>query len=317
MSNQDQIVALVTASLQGEEERMRALVLQMIAHEKRKGHDQVAQRLHRALEVRPFKPLPIQDTSVQGLLVEKPALRNLEDLVLPEVARKACLDLIQEHARRDALRADGIEPRSKVLLEGPPGNGKTALAGALAGKVGLPFLVARYDAIISSYLGETLSKMRRIFDYIEKRPCALLLDEVDPVGSERAAGNEVGEMRRAVTTLLTCLDEAPSTALIITATNHKEMLDRALWRRFQVRLSLPSPTLEQRITWLKTFESRTGLQLGLPLEAVAQELNGGSFAELEEFCTGLRRWYRLNEAPASPETITRDRLAEWQARSVA
>ena len=124
---------------------------------------------------------------------------------------------------------------------GPPGNGKTSLAEAIAEALAVPFFVVRYEAMIGSFLGETAARLKRVFDYARTTPCVLFFDEFDAVGKERGDVHETGEIKRVVTSLLMQVDDLPSYTVVVAATNHAELLDRAAWRRFQVRLLL-NPT---------------------------------------------------------------------------
>ncbi|MGV2196779.1 AAA family ATPase [Agrobacterium vitis] len=157
--------------------------------------------------------------------------------MLPLPVDQSGQQLIEEHMRADVLRTHGYEPRHRVLLSGPPGNGKTSFAEAIAEGLGLPFFVVRYDALIGSYLGETNARLRKFFDYVRTRPSVLFFDEFDSIGKERGDTHETGEIKRVVSFLLMQLDQLPSYVLVIAATNHAELLDRAVWRRFQMRLS--------------------------------------------------------------------------------
>ena len=168
--------------------------------------------------------------------------RRLEDLVLSDANRAACRDLIEEQRRASILRAHSLEPRHRVLLVGPPGNGKTTLAEAIAEALSVPFIVVRYETMIGSYLGETANRLKRVIDYARTNPGVLFFDEFDAVAKERGDSHETGEIKRVVTSLLMQVDGLPSYTVTVAATNHPELLDRAVWRRFQLRLSLDAPT---------------------------------------------------------------------------
>ena len=175
-------------------------------------------------------------------LLELTPRRRIEDLILSDLARRACGELIEEQHRTALLRAHSLEPRHRVLLVGPPGNGKTSLAEAIAEALAVPFFVVRYEAMIGSFLGETATRLKRVFDYARTTPCVLFFDEFDAVGKERGDVHETGEIKRVVTSLLMQVDDLPSYTVVVAATNHAELLDRAAWRRFRVRLLLNPPT---------------------------------------------------------------------------
>jgi SpoVK/Ycf46/Vps4 family AAA+-type ATPase len=138
-------------------------------------------------------------------------------------------------------------------LVGPPGNGKTSLAEAVAEALAVPFFVVHYETMIGSFLGETAGRLKRVFDYARTTPCVLFFDEFDAVGKERGDIHETGEIKRVVTSLLMQIDDLPSYTIVIAATNHAELLDRAVWRRFQLRLGLPTPTTKELTGYFEKF----------------------------------------------------------------
>ena len=155
---------------------------------------------------------------------------RLESLQLKPAIRRAVEELIEEHQRVDLLRSHGFEPRSRVLLDGPPGNGKTTLAEAIACETMLPFYVVRYEGVVASFLGETASRLDAIFDFARTRRCVLFLDEFDSIAKERSDPHETGEIKRVVSTLLLQIDRLPAHVVVVCSTNHSELLDRAAWR---------------------------------------------------------------------------------------
>src|SRR5690606_2419828 len=132
-------------------------------------------------------------------------------------------------------------------------NGKTSLAEAIAESLGVTFFVVRYEALIGSYLGETSERLRRVFDYARTTPCVLFFDEFDAIGKERGDTHETGEIKRVVSSLLMQVDNLPSYTVVVAATNHPELLDRAVWRRFQVRIELPAPSTEEIAAYIRRF----------------------------------------------------------------
>ena len=182
--------------------------------------------------------------SAYEFVVETHPQRGLSTLVLPALVRTDIASLIEEHHRADLLRSHGIQPRHRILLSGPPGNGKTALAEAVAEGLGVPLLSVRYETLIGSFLGETTQRLGRLFDHIRSIPSVLFFDEFDVVGKERGDVHETGEIKRVVSSLLLQVDALASHTVVIAATNHAELLDRAVWRRFQLRLALPAPSLK-------------------------------------------------------------------------
>lgn len=174
------------------------------------------------------------------------ARHGLDDVILPESVERECRAIIAEHQRAGELTRFNLAPRHKVLLYGPPGNGKTLLAEGLAKELDLPFLPVKYAGMIDSYLGSTGKNLQNIFDYAATAPCVLFMDEFDGVAIDRGDSKDVGEIRRVTNQLLILLDRLPPTCMFVAATNADELLDRAIQRRFDYVLELPAPARELR-----------------------------------------------------------------------
>jgi SpoVK/Ycf46/Vps4 family AAA+-type ATPase len=240
--------------------------------------------------------------------------RRTDDLILSPEVEQAVRELVEEQHRADLLRSYNLEPRNRILLAGPPGNGKTALAEAIANALNAPFLVVRYEAVIGSYLGETAQRIGQVFEQARSKQCVLFFDEFDAIGKERGDFHETGEIKRVVSSLLLQIDALPSYVVVVTASNHPELLDRAVWRRFQIRLELPMPKQKQIEEWFKRFEKRTGHQLGLSPRSLAQGLKGLSFAEVEDFGTDLLRRIALSEPGKDSKRLAEQCLGQWKKR---
>jgi SpoVK/Ycf46/Vps4 family AAA+-type ATPase len=247
-------------------------------------------------------------------LVELTPSRRIEDLVLADLTRQACDELIEEQRRAAVLRAHSLEPRHRVLLAGPPGNGKTSLAEAIAESLAVPFFIVRYEAMIGSFLGETATRLKRVFDYARTTPCVLFFDEFDAVGKERGDVHETGEIKRVVTSLLMQVDDLPSYTVVIAATNHAELLDRAVWRRFQLRLELKAPTESELTVYFKRFADICEEPLGQTPAALAKKLGAISYGEAEEFCRDVRRRAVLSLGELPLKTVVSERLKLWGDR---
>lgn len=227
---------------------------------------------------------------IAELVFEMPLGRRLADLVLPKDLVGEVEELMFEYANAGVLRRHSLEPRHTVLLLGPPGNGKTSLAEAIATELALPLLSVRYDALVDSYLGETSLRLRRLLDYAGNTPCVLFFDEFEAVGKERGDAQETGEIKRVVSSLLMQMDRLPSHSLVICATNHPELLDRAIWRRFEVQLHIEPPGPEELKLWFARFaRSIDCADLGLTAEQFADALCGSSMAAVEAFTLDVRR----------------------------
>ncbi len=193
--------------------------------------------------------LPARDSAshaVSDLLHEIVPRVRLASLHLADDVAAAAAEIIEEQHRSELLRSHNIEPRNRVLLEGAPGNGKTSLAEAIAAESMLPFYAVRYEGIVSSFLGETAGRIDQVFEFARTRRCVLFFDEFDTIAKERADEHETGEIKRVVSTLLLQIDRLPSHVIVVAATNHGELLDRAAWRRFQLRLALQPPSRGRR-----------------------------------------------------------------------
>jgi SpoVK/Ycf46/Vps4 family AAA+-type ATPase len=319
MSRADLLVNLVKAGSQGDQQLFRTTVEAIAAEERAKRHHQLANKLEenlRSASTRPKSPEVVRafDGGHGGLLFEVEPRRTLQSLFLEEATQQACQELIEEQQRRDLLRSYGLEPRHRVLLSGPPGNGKTSAAEAIAAGLVAPLFVVRYEAVIGSFLGETSSRLKRLFDFVRTHQCVLFFDEFDTLGKERGDTHETGEIKRVVSSLLLQIDALPSHVVVITATNHAELLDRAVWRRFQLRLALPGPTQAQKEDWFTRFQETLGESLGVSAKALATRLEVQSFSELEQFCTDVHRRYVLSLPSANLKRIVSERLEQWQHR---
>jgi SpoVK/Ycf46/Vps4 family AAA+-type ATPase len=318
MARSDLLISLVKAGSSGDYTTFRRVVESLIAEERAKNHGVLAERLTDVLQRNGSASAPIPATSRNGtihdLCVELNPAKKVEDLILPDLVRSACYELCEEHNRTDLLRSYGLLPRNRLLLAGAPGNGKTSLAESIANLMMVPFIVVRYDGLIASYLGETASRLKRLFDYIRTRGCVLFFDEFDTIGKERGDEHETGEIKRVVSSLLLQVDDLPSHVIVIAATNHPELLDRAVWRRFQLRLELPTPTRELAIEYFEKAARRLDFSLGYSPRTLADKLKDLSFAELEEFVGDVSRRYVLSLPDADAKQIVSECLKQWNAR---
>lgn len=318
MARSDLLISLVKAGASGDRKSLQNTAEAIIAEERAKQHNVLAERLSRALNSNgsggaAFVP-NTSNSRGRDFLVEIVPRRRIEELFLSSICQKACEDLIEEHQRADLLRAHGLEPRHRALLVGPPGNGKTSLAEAIAESLAVPFFVVRYEAMIGSFLGETAGRLNRVFNYARTTPCVLFFDEFDTVGKERGDIHETGEIKRVVTSLLMQVDDLPSYTIVIAATNHSELLDRAVWRRFQLRLDLPAPGRAGLTKFFETFAKKVGDHLGHSPATIAKKLGPISYAEAEEFCLDVRRRHVLALGEKPLEHVVADQLKLWAAR---
>ncbi|HEV2111863.1 MAG TPA: ATP-binding protein [Gammaproteobacteria bacterium] len=319
MPRADLLINLVKAESKGDRNAFRRSLEALIVEEREKKHNVLAERLAEYLRntnANESKVITTQnwDSNLQSILLELVPEKSMDDLIIPGVVRHACDEVVEEQHRVELLRSYNLEPRHRILLAGAPGNGKTSLAEALAHALMAPLLVVRYEGIIGSYLGETAQKLKKLFDYVRERRCVLFFDEFDTIGKERGDVHETGEIKRVVSSLLLQMDSLPSHVVVVTASNHPELLDRAVWRRFQLRMELPLPAKSSIAEWLRRLQKEFDEPLDLSVDVVADKLKGLSFAELEEFGLDIRRRYVLSAPDADLKKIVLNRLIEYQAR---
>lgn len=328
MARSDLLISLVQAGTVGDKRGFRTAAEALIAEERAKRHDILADRLSKAIQpngngsgngMHNLSVAQVADTVHRGkdFISEITPRRTLNDLVLPATARQGVEELIEEQQRADLLRAHGLEPRSRILLVGPPGTGKTTLAEALAEAVAVSLFVVRYESMIGSYLGETAARLKRVFDYARTTPCVLFFDEFDAIGKERGDIHETGEIKRVVTSLLMQIDELPSYTIVAAATNHPELLDRAAWRRFQVRINLTLPTQKELAGYIEAFLSQHGETTNTSPLSIAKALGRVSYAEAEQFCLDVRRRQVLAIGGKNLKNIIADQLKVWTSASRA
>ncbi|MCC9601013.1 ATP-binding protein [Stieleria sp. JC731] len=328
MARADLIADLVTYGMSGDRVRFRKTVEALIVEERAKNHGVLADRLGDLLTVAPQETATAAtpngqingshslEARVGNLYIEKVPERTLDELLLPSDVESIIKEVISEHHRVDLLRSYSLEPRNRLLFVGPPGNGKTSLAEAIAESLMVPLLRVRYDGIVGAYLGETAVRLKRLLDAARTRKCVLFFDEVETIAKERGDTRDTGEIKRVVSSLLLQIDDLPSHVIVIGATNHPELLDRAVWRRFQVRAELPMPTRAQLAEWFAKFEKRLKQPLGQAPDTLAKKLYGINFAEAEEFAISVMRRHILSQPDGDIKKIVQDTLKTWKARSV-
>lgn len=292
MPSAEQIKALLRSHIDGDNSQFYSIAMQMAAHEAKLGHGKLAKELRALIDSAKTSnrknivqaiPLTKPRGELTGLLkVEYPKIR-IDDMVLASNISTRLQRLIREHTQIKKIRSHGLSPRKKLLLIGPPGTGKTLTASVLAGELGLPLFTVHLDSLITKYMGETAAKLRLIFDAIMQTRGVYLFDEFDSIGSQRGLANDVGEIRRVLNSFLQMIEQDDSDSLLIAATNHGDILDHALFRRFDDILEYKVPAQQEIID---TFKSKlTSFKLSrINWTRLAEEANGLSYGDISRVC---------------------------------
>lgn len=278
------ITAMVRSHASGDDASFYSVALQVAAREAKAGHHVLASDIKKAVDAsRDRDPVGRITTLAQprGELAELVEATHpdvhLRELVAPADLVAQIKQVLAEQRQRKNLVDHGFVPAHRLLLEGPPGTGKTMTAAVLATELALPMFTVRLDSLMSKFMGETASKLRLVFDAVAQRRAVYLFDEFDAIGADRA-GNDVGEARRILNSFLVFLEEASPESLVLAATNHRAILDKALFRRFDAVLTYTLPDARQATAVIKT---RLGtLARGTSISKLGDYTAGLSHAEL-------------------------------------
>lgn len=307
MATAEHIKALFKSHAAGDDERFRAIALQIAAHSAKKGDTQLAQEL-RALvdEARRTQtpaglpravPIARPPGELSGLVTASYPSTRLSDMVLSQNVQASLLEVIRQYRQRDRLKSHGLSPKRKILLVGPPGCGKTMTASALAGECNLPLMFVQLHSLITKYMGETAAKLHLVFDAMIKTQGIYLFDEFDAIGSTRSAQNDVGEVRRILNSFLQFLEHDDSESIVVAATNFVGMLDEALFRRFDdvIHYALPNVKMARALieNRLSSFDVSK-----LNWQTVTRSARGLSHAEITRACDDAAK-----ESVLSDETV--------------
>lgn len=289
------ITAMVRTHASGDEASFYSVALQIAAREAKAGHHVLASDIKKAVEASRERP-PLGN--VTTLAQPRGEIAELVEATHPDVHLRelvAAADLVAqikqvlaEQRQRKNLLDHGFTPAHRLLLEGPPGTGKTMTAAVLATELSLPMFTIRLDSLLSKFMGETASKLRLVFDAVAQRRAVYLFDEFDALGGDRS-GNDVGEARRILNSFLIFLEEASPESLVLAATNHRAILDKALFRRFDAVLTYELPDARQAAAVIK---ARLGTLVG-----------GTSMAKLGEYTSGLSHAELVKAAETAAKTV--------------
>lgn len=310
----DHIKALVKSHSSGDDEGFYAVALQVAAQAARQGHHRLAgdlkdlvDRARRNASGGVVTPIAQPRGEIADLVVASFPEVGLRDLVVAEDVRTRLKQVLAEQRQRHNLMEQGFHPVHRLLLEGPPGTGKTMTAAVIAHELDLPLLTIRLDSVLSKYLGETGSKLRQLFDAVASQRAVYLFDEFDALGGDRA-GNDVGEARRILNSFLVFLEQASPESIVVAATNHRAILDRALFRRFDVVIHYRQPTPEEAVTVLKARLGSMGK--GVRWATVRGAVDGISHAELVKAAESAAKRALLAGTDRVATAILLDALSE-------
>jgi SpoVK/Ycf46/Vps4 family AAA+-type ATPase len=316
MASGAQIKALLKSHADGDDSQFYAVALQVAAAEARKGHADIARELRDLVEnsrkratrheaAENILHIAQPDSELSDLLTMTEPKTRLSELVLDEAVLTRIRRILAEQHHLDRLKSHALRPRQSLLLTGPPGCGKTLTASAIAGELALPLFIVRLESLITRFLGETATKLRRIFDGVERFRGVYLFDEFDSIGMARGSENDVGEMRRVLNSFLVLVETHRGNSLVIAATNHGHKLDRALFRRFDdiIEMGLPDRALAER-----TYRERLAGQKRNKFNYVklAEASDGLSFAEITRVCEeGIKEMLIQDRQTLSTEDLMR------------
>lgn len=307
---------LIVAHCSGNEQQFSDALNKLIKDEEKKGNMLTATRFRKAYEQKKEIERPVFDHSVGSSAVfyssasqaavprDKDNLlelyeivfseTSLDEVVLPGNQKTIIQQFVDEQNNTANLKKHNIPVSNRLLLCGPPGCGKTMTAYAIGNALKLPIAYVRLDGLVSSYLGQTSTNLRKVFDSVKNQRIILFLDEFDAIAKKRDDTNELGELKRVVTTLLQNLDNLPSNVILIAATNHEHLLDPAIWRRFNFTINLDLPTVEQRRALIQNGLSKYGIKSKIDVSTIAKVTEGMSGALIEELILAAAKKYLLD-----------------------
>jgi SpoVK/Ycf46/Vps4 family AAA+-type ATPase len=323
MATAEQLKALLKSYSEADGEQFLSVAMQIAAHAAKTGKPKLADELkelvrevrqrQKAQKIGGAVPIARPSGEMAGLLsVTYPKVR-LGEMVLSIETRKQLQKVTREYKQQSRLRQHGLNPRRKLLLVGPPGCGKTMTSRALAGELKLPHFAVQLHALITKFMGETATKLHGIFEAMQKTRGVYLFDEFDAIGSERAAGNDVGEIRRVLNSFLQFLEQDDSDSIIIAATNLASMLDEALFRRFDEVIRYERPTGDAIKELIRNRLARFSLADEV-VDAVAGLAVGLSHADICQASDDAAKEAVLRESKIIELELLSDAITQRQGR---
>lgn len=321
MAAADQIKSLIKSFGDGDESRFFATALQIAATEARQGHTIFAQELksmiekarkERSLDVIQQKaiPLNVHKRDLHELIeVFQPKIK-LGNMVLDDNTRASLQKVIKEQEKWQMLKQHNLEPKRKLLLTGPPGTGKTMTAQAIAGELGLAVYIIRLDGLISKFLGESIAKLRLIFDAMVEHRAVYLFDEFDSIGSHRNFQQDVGEIKRVLNSFLINIEKDSSNSIIIAATNIPESLDTALFRRFDEIIQYPLPDEQHIAAIIKKCITHFKFDDKITYKTLSKIALGLNYSEIVKACEDTIKDMILSHSDTLQLNLLKDNLTK-------
>lgn len=274
----------------GHDEEFRAVVEKIIAEEEKKNNRVLASSLRRTLDSIGSAGKPASGLArliafpdeANDFIQRVEPTHGSQDILLSGENAELLLGLIREYRQSDRIKRHGLPVRSKLLFCGPPGTGKTLCAEVFANELGLPFFHVRLDSLISSYLGETATNIRKTFEFARRQPCVLFFDEFDAIARSREEAGEHSELRRVVNSLLIFIEQIEPSGFLIAATNLDEHLDPAVWRRFDEIIWFDAPNATMTRKYL--VHAFRNVKTSFNPTVYTDQLQGFSYADLERVC---------------------------------
>jgi len=316
MASADQLKALLKSHAEGDDERFFAVAMQLAAREARLGHGALAEELRSLVDTAKRRrgsdqaiPIGRPRGELANLLTASWPKARLSEMVLAQKAKDQIERIVREQRHAARILEHGLAPRRKLLLVGPPGTGKTMTAAVLAGELGIPLFSVRLDGLITKFMGETAAKLRQIFEATGHTRGVYFFDEFDAIGSQRGSSNDVGEIRRVLNSFLQMIEQDRSHSLIVAATNHPEILDHALFRRFDDVLQYELPVKEQIASLLRSKLARLA-EKRIQWNRLAEMAQGLSFAEITRAADEAVKDALIHERERIVESDVRHMLRE-------
>jgi len=295
MAKADYILSLIKSYYNNEPERFTTIAFQIAAHEAKLGHNVIANEIKKLIDKSKESSFKNKSFSkdLEGLMFESNPVQRLPDLIVTDTIKNKIIKIISEFVQRDKLQRYNLENRRKILLSGPPGTGKTLSAYIIANELNLPLYTILMEKIVSKFMGETSTKLRQVFDFIQQRQGVYLFDEFDAIGGERSRENDVGEMRRVLNSFLQFIERDNSQSIIIAITNNQKLLDTALFRRFDDVILYKLPTPKEKLELLNIRLARYNKKINF--KQLLPNINGLSHAEINLACLDAIKETILNE----------------------